>query len=103
MIDHEGHLLKIGKPLENQVGVRIPRIIRLDMSTVKPLTIETIDVENDRELDMLMAQVLSEGDKIYASQREEAIRLGIIDEKGRLLKSDLPDDMREDAGTDFGG
>lgn len=50
-----------------------------------------------------MAQVLAEGDKVYQAQREEAIRLGIIDEKGALLKHELPQDMREDAGTDFGG
>jgi len=60
-------------------------------------------VDNDEELDALTAQVLAEGDKIYQAQREEAIRLGIIDEKGRLLKRELPVDMREDAGTDFGG
>jgi len=29
--------------------------------------------------------------------------LGIIDNKGRLLKRELPEDMREDSGTDFGG
>jgi hypothetical protein len=60
-------------------------------------------VDNDEELDALTAQVLAEGDKIYQAQREEAIRLGIIDENGRLLKRELPVDMREDAGTDFGG
>ena len=73
------------------------------MRTTKPLTINSIDVDNDEELDALMAQVLAEGDKIYQAQREEAIRLGIIDEKGSLLKHKFPEDMREDAGTDFGG
>jgi hypothetical protein len=73
------------------------------MKATKPLTIESIDVDNDRELDALMSHVLAEGDKVYQVQREEAIRLGIIDEKGRLLKRELPEDMREDAGTDFGG
>jgi hypothetical protein len=73
------------------------------MKTTKPLTINSIDVDNDEELDALMAQVLAEGDKIYQAQREEAMRLGIIDEKGSLLKHELPEDMREDAGTDFGG
>jgi hypothetical protein len=69
---------------------------------VKPLTIESINVDNDSELDALMAQVLAEGDKVYEAQRREAIRLGIIDDKGRLLKCELPEDMREDAATDFG-
>ena len=69
----------------------------------KPLSLESIDVDNDAELDALMAQVLADGDKLYQSQRQEAIRLGIIDEKGRLLKHERPEDMRENAGTEFGG
>lgn len=73
------------------------------MKATKPLTVNSIDVDNDAELDALMAQVLAEGDKIYQAQRAEAIRMGIIDERGFLLKHDLPEDMRENAGTDFGG
>ena len=73
------------------------------MKATKPLTINSIDVDNDEELDALMDQVLAEGDKIYEAQYQEALRLGIIDAKGRLLKHELPEDMREDAGTDFGG
>jgi hypothetical protein len=50
-----------------------------------------------------MTQVLADGNKLYYAQRAEAIRLGIIDAKGRLRKHELPEDMREGAGTDFGG
>ena len=56
------------------------------------LTIDSIDVESDEELDALMAQVLAEGDKIYAAQHAEAVRLGIVDEQGRLLKTSWPPD-----------
>jgi hypothetical protein len=73
------------------------------MKATKRLSLDSIDVDNDAELDALMAQVLADGNKIYEAQRKEAFRLGIIDEKGRLLKHELPEDMREDAGTDFGG
>jgi hypothetical protein len=73
------------------------------MKAQKPLTLNSIDLESDSELDALMAQVLADGDKNYQAQRQDAIRLGIIDEKGCLLKRELPEDMREDAGTDFGG
>lgn len=73
------------------------------MKAAKPLTMDSIDVDNDAELDALMRQVLADGDKIYKAQREESIRLGVIDEQGCLLKTKLPDDMREDADTDFGG
>jgi len=76
---------------------------RGSMKATKPLTINSIDVDNDEELDALMDQVLAEGDKIYEAQYQESLRLGIIDEKGRLLKHELPEDMRENAGTDFGG
>ena len=58
----------------------------------KRLTLNSIDVESDEELDALMAQVLAEGDKIYAAQHAEAVRLGIVDELGRLLKTSWPED-----------
>ena len=58
----------------------------------KPLTIDSIDVESDEDLDALMAQVLAEGDKIYAAQHAEAVRLGIVDQQGRLLKTSWPPD-----------
>ena len=73
------------------------------MKATKRFSLDSIDVDNDAELDALMAQVLADGNKIYEAQRKEALRLGIIDEKGHLLKHELPEDMREDAGTDFGG
>jgi hypothetical protein len=73
------------------------------MRDTKPLSLDSIDVDNDQEFDALMAQVLADGNKLYQAQRADALRLGIIDEKGRLLKHEVPEDMREDAGTDFGG
>ncbi len=69
----------------------------------KPLTIESIDVDNDHELDAFTSHVLVEGNKLYRSQRDESLRLGIIDDQGRLLKADLPPDMRDDDGADLGG
>lgn len=51
----------------------------------------------------LPAQSSLRGDKRLHAQVQEAIRMGIIDEKGNLLKHDLPEDMREDADRDFGG
>jgi hypothetical protein len=54
------------------------------------LTLDSIDVESDEELDALMAQVLAEGDKIYEAQHAEAVRLGIVDDQGRLLKTSWP-------------
>ncbi len=34
---------------------------------------------------------------------EEAVRLGITDEKGNRIRTDLPEDMKEGADRDFGG
>jgi hypothetical protein len=72
------------------------------MDVSKPVTIKSINVDDDEELDAFMAHVLTEGDKVYEAQRKESFRLGIIDEDGRLLL-ELPQDMRDAAGTDFGG
>jgi hypothetical protein len=61
------------------------------------------DVDDEQELDELTARVIAEGDKVLHAQIEEAIRLGIIDQQGNLLKHELPEDMREGAERDFGG
>lgn len=68
-----------------------------------PLTIDSVDFDNEEEMEALDAQVLEEGRKNLHANIQEAIRLGIIDEKGNLLKTELPPDMREGAETDFGG
>jgi len=75
----------------------------LATTTIKRLSLDVIDVENDAELDALTAQVLAAGNKIAESERAEMIRKDIIDERGNLLKTELPEDMRKDADRDFGG
>ena len=69
----------------------------------KPLSTPNGDVDDERELDELTARVIAAGDKKLQAQIEEAVRLGIIDEQGSLLKRELPEDMREGAERDFGG
>lgn len=51
------------------------------MNVTKPLTVAQIDVGDDRQLDGLVDHVLAEGDKIYATEREQSLRLGVIDER----------------------
>jgi hypothetical protein len=75
----------------------------IPIASVKRLSLDAIDVESDVELDALTAQVLAAGNKIAESERAEMIRKGIIDERGKLLKTELPEDMRKDADRDFGG
>jgi len=79
------------------------RTYNADMAT-KPVSVDDIDVENEEEYDRFIEEhVLAEGDEIYRLQREDAFRRGIVDSTGNLIKRELPDDMRDDAGTDFGG
>jgi hypothetical protein len=72
-------------------------------SPLRQLSIDSIDVENEEELAALMVQVLSAGNAIAEAERAEMIAKGIIDARGNLLKTELPEDMREDVDRDFGG
>jgi hypothetical protein len=74
----------------------------LATTSIKRLSLDEIDVENDSELDALTAQVLASGKKIAESGRTEMISKGIIDERGTLLKTELPEGMRTDADREFG-
>src|SRR5216683_2503948 len=68
--------------------------VKIMITRTKPITIDSIDVDNDEELDALLAKVHAAGDKICHAEVQEAIKLGIIDAEGNLLKHELPDDMR---------
>jgi hypothetical protein len=76
---------------------------QLSAHSVNRLSLDSIDIENDEELDALTRQILEAGNVIAESERAEMIRKGIIDIRGNLLKTDLPEDMRKDANRDFGG
>jgi len=71
--------------------------------SVRRLTLESIDIEKEEEMEALTRQVLEAGNVIAESERAEMIRKGIIDVHGKLLKTELPEDMRKDATRDFGG
>jgi len=68
-----------------------------------PIRFEDVDIENDAELGAFTEHLLDLGNRRIRAEVAECFRLGILDEKGNLLRGDLPEDMREDAGTDFGG
>jgi len=60
----------------------------------------TDDLAHVREVE---ARVLAGAyERIYASV-ERAKQLGLIDDKGNLLLTDLPEDMKPGAQRDFGG
>jgi len=49
------------------------------------------------------ARVLAGAAERIHAEVERAKKLGIIDEQGRLLSKELPDDMQPGAKRDFGG
>jgi hypothetical protein len=64
------------------------------------LSFDWIDTHNEAQTDALIQQVLEAGNAIATRGNDPR---GIIDERGNLLRTDLPEDMRKDADTDFGG
>jgi hypothetical protein len=76
---------------------------QLPAHSLRPLSLDSIDIESDEQIDSLTKQVLDAGNAIAESERAEMIRKGIIDDRGNLLKTELPEDMRKDANRDFGG
>jgi hypothetical protein len=69
----------------------------------KRLSLDSIDFHNEEKRDALIQQVLKAGNAIAEAERLELIRKGIIDERGNLLITELPDDVRKGADTGFGG
>jgi hypothetical protein len=68
-----------------------------------PIRFDDVDVENDAELDRFMEHLLDLGYCRVQAEVAECIRLGILDAKGNLLRHDLPEEMKENSGADFGG
>jgi hypothetical protein len=71
--------------------------------SAKRVTIEDVNVDNQKDLDAFDASILAEGNERIRVEVDECVRLGIVDSEGNLLIQELPEDMREDAATDFGG
>ena len=73
------------------------------MPVTKRLTIENVNLDDDRELDAFDAQIIAAGMARVLAEGEELRRRGLIDSDGRVLLKELPADMREGADRDFGG
>jgi hypothetical protein len=73
------------------------------MPVSKRLTIENVDLDDDRELDALADQMFAIGLERVRAEGEELRRKGILDSEGNLLVKELPADMQEGADRDFGG
>lgn len=73
------------------------------MPTTKRLTIEAVNLDDERELDAFDDQVITAGLERVRAEGEDLRRRGILDSEGNLLVKDLPADMKEGADRDFGG
>jgi hypothetical protein len=72
------------------------------MPITKRLTIESVNLDDDAELDAFHDQVNTAGLERVRAEADE-LRRGILDAQGNLLLKERPADMKEGADRDFGG
>jgi hypothetical protein len=73
------------------------------MAVTKRLTIENVNLDDEREMDALVDQMFTAGLARVKAEGDELRRKGLLDSQGNLLVRELPADMKEDADRDFGG
>jgi hypothetical protein len=73
------------------------------MPITKLLTIENVNLDDEREMDAFVDQVLSAGMERVRAEGDELRRKGLLDSQGNLLVKKLPADMQDGADRDFGG
>jgi len=73
------------------------------MAATKRLTIENVNLDDEREMDALVDQMFTTGLARVKAEGDELRRKGLLDSQGKLLVKELPADMKEGADRDFGG
>jgi hypothetical protein len=73
------------------------------MPATKRLTIENVNLDDEREMDAFVDQVLTAGAERVRAEGDELLRRSLLDSQGNLLVKQLPADMKEGADRDFGG
>jgi hypothetical protein len=73
------------------------------MPITKRLTIENVNLDDERELDAFDDQVITAGLERVRAEGGDLRRRGILDSEGNLRVKDLPADRQEGADRDFGG
>jgi hypothetical protein len=73
------------------------------MLTTKRLTIETVNLDDEREMDEFDRRVIASGMDRARSEIEELQRKGLLDEHGKPTMRELSRDMQEGAERDFIG
>jgi hypothetical protein len=74
-----------------------------NMRTAKRLTIDTVNLDDEREMDALDEQMIEAGLERIRAEGDELRRRGLLDAQGNVLLDKLPPDMRENSERDFGG
>jgi len=74
-----------------------------NMRTAKRLTIDTVNLDDEREMDALDEQMIEAGLERIRAEGDELRRRGLLDAEGNVLLDKLPPDMRENSERDFGG
>ena len=73
------------------------------MPTAKQLTIETVNLDDESEMDEFDRQVIAAGMEGVRAQIKELQQNGLLDAQGKHVLKELPRDMQEGAERDFGG
>ena len=73
------------------------------MPVAKRLTIENVNLDDEREMDALVHQMFAAGLERVRAEGDELRRKGLLDSEGHVLLKELPADMKEGADRDFGG
>ena len=67
------------------------------MPATRRLMIENVNLDDQREMDAFVDQVLSDGMERVRAEGDELRRKGLLDAQGNLLVKELPADMKEAA------
>ena len=73
------------------------------MSITKRLTIENVNLDDEREMDAFDDQMFASGLERVRAEGDELRRKGLLDEQGNMVMKELPADMKEGSERDFGG
>lgn len=73
------------------------------MPIAKRLTIESVNLDDERDVDAFDDQVITAGMERVRAEGDELRRKGLLDGHGNLIVKELPADMKEGSERDFGG
>jgi hypothetical protein len=78
-------------------------IVETAMPTARQLTIETVNLDDEPEMDEFDRQVIAAGMERVRAEIKELQQKGLLGALGKPVLKELPRDMQEGAERDFGG